>query len=103
MLFYGKYAPVGGVNSCAYVNPKYDELYDKASVMEPGPERLKLYRQMIDIINEDCYWIHDYCPVRYDLQYDWLSDYVFMDYGGGYRQFLTLDIKKRQEKMTGKK
>ncbi|HEV8291124.1 MAG TPA: ABC transporter substrate-binding protein [Tepidisphaeraceae bacterium] len=103
MLFYGKYAPVGGINSVAYVNPKYDELYEKASVMEPGPERLRLYRQMIDIINEDCYWIHDYCPVRYDLQYDWLSDYVFMDYGGGYRQFLTLDIKKRQEKMAGKK
>ncbi|HEV8606119.1 MAG TPA: ABC transporter substrate-binding protein [Tepidisphaeraceae bacterium] len=100
MLFYGKYAPVGGVNSCAYVNPKYDELYEKASVMEPGPERLKLYREMIAIINEDCFWIHSYCPVRFDLQYDWLSDYVFMDYGGGYRQFLTLDVKKRQEKMS---
>ena len=37
MLFYGKYAPVGGINSCAYVNPRYDELYEKASVMEPGP------------------------------------------------------------------
>ena len=55
--------------------------------------------ELIDIINEDCFWIHDYAPVRYDLQYDWLSDYVWMDYGGGYRQFLTLDIKKRQEKM----
>jgi oligopeptide transport system substrate-binding protein len=100
MLFYGKYAPPMGVNSCAYVNPKYDQLYEKASVMEPGPERMKLYREMIAIINEDCYWIHAYCPVRFDLQYDWLSDYVFMDYGGGYRQFLTLDTKKRQEKTT---
>src|SRR5947207_4467812 len=65
MLFYSKFAPVGGVNSCAYVNPKYDELYEKASVMEPGPQRMKLYREMIGIINEDCYWIHAYCPLRY--------------------------------------
>src|SRR5205814_9554450 len=63
MLFYGKFAPVGGVNSCGYVNPNYDKLYEKAAVMPRTPQRDELYRQMIAIINEDCYWIHDYCPV----------------------------------------
>src|SRR6185295_6231643 len=84
MLFYGKYAPPGGVNPTGYVNPKYDELYEKASVMEATAEREKLYRQMIAMIDEECYWIIDYASVRYDFQYDWLSDYIYMDYGGGF-------------------
>jgi len=46
MLFYGKFAPPGGVNPCGYVNPEYDKLYEKASVMNASPEREKLYRQM---------------------------------------------------------
>jgi ABC-type transport system substrate-binding protein len=104
MLFYGKFAPAGGINSCGYVNPKYDELYEKASVMNPSPERETLYRQMIAIINEECYWIHDFCPVRYDLQYDWVSDYIYMDYSGlwgGNRQYITLDVEKRRAALTG--
>jgi oligopeptide transport system substrate-binding protein len=96
MLFYGKFSPPTGVNSTGYVNPKYDELYEKASTMERSPQRDKLYQQMIDIINEDCYWIHMYARLRFDIQYDWVTDFVWMDYGGGYRQFLELDVAKRQ-------
>ena len=102
-LFYSKFAPVGGVNSAAYVNPAYDQLYDKAAVMNESPQRLELYRRMIDIVNVDCPWILDYCPLRYDLQYDWLTDHVWMDYGGGYRQFLELDIAKRQKRLAAMK
>jgi ABC-type transport system substrate-binding protein len=99
MLFYGKFAPPTGVNSTGYVNPKYDALYEKASTMERSPERDKLYQQMIAIINEDCYWIHSHARLRFDLQYDWASDFIWMDYGGGYRQFLELDVAKRQERL----
>jgi ABC-type oligopeptide transport system substrate-binding subunit len=96
MLFYGKNAPALGVNSTAYVNPAFDELYEKASLMDRSPQRLELYKKMIAIVDEDCPWIYDFCPIRFDLQYNWLTPYTFMDYGGGYRQFLELDVAKRQ-------
>jgi oligopeptide transport system substrate-binding protein len=95
-MFCGDFAPALGVDYTAYRNPKFDELYRKAAVMERSKERDELYAKMIEIVDEDCTWIVDFTPVNYTIQYDWLSPYWFMDYGGGYRQFLTLDVAKRE-------
>lgn len=95
-MFCSDFAPAMGVNFTAYRNPELDALYHKASVMQRSPERDALYREMIEMVDKDCTWIVDFTPVNYTIQYDWLSPYWFMDYGGGYRQFLTLDEAKRR-------
>ncbi|HWE93227.1 MAG TPA: ABC transporter substrate-binding protein [Tepidisphaeraceae bacterium] len=101
-LFYGKFAPAGGVNSCAYVNPEYDALYEKARVMVEGPERDALYRKMAAMVREDCPWTCTYYPLLYRLRHDWLAKYDYMDYGTGMMQFRVLDVEKRQKEL-GKK
>jgi ABC-type transport system substrate-binding protein len=100
-LFYGKSAPAGGINSSAYVNPAFDALYDKATIMQDGPERRKLYRQMEDMVTEDCPWLLEEYGISYLLQYDWLKGLTVMDYGYGFRQFLTIDEGLRSKRLGG--
>lgn len=52
-LFYGPNKTPGS-NKFNYDNPKYNELFEKARVLAPSPERDALYAQMRDILIEDC-------------------------------------------------
>jgi ABC-type transport system substrate-binding protein len=52
-LFYGPNASPGS-NDGNYRNPEYDELYRRAGVMLPSPERTELYRRMNQMMIDDC-------------------------------------------------
>jgi oligopeptide transport system substrate-binding protein len=52
-LFYGPNASPGS-NDGNYRNPEYDELFRKAGVMLPSPERTDLYRRMNKMVVDDC-------------------------------------------------
>jgi ABC-type transport system substrate-binding protein len=52
-LWYGpNEAP--GSNTANFKHPEYDKLYEMASVMQPGPERTKLYQRMNKILVDEC-------------------------------------------------
>lgn len=102
-LFYGKFAPAGGVNPTAYNNPAYDALYEKASVMPAGPERTKLYKQMLDILDDECPWAYAFSEVVFRLYHDWLDNFFEMDYGQGYALFRRVDFDARKKYLAGKK
>ncbi len=52
-LFYGPNGAPGSNNS-NYDNPRYDELYRQSSVIGASPERTALYREMNNLVLEDC-------------------------------------------------
>ena len=52
-LFYGPYGSPGS-NNANYNNPEYNRLYEQAAVMQPSPERTRIYRKMNEIMIEDC-------------------------------------------------
>ncbi len=52
-LFYGPYGSPGSNNS-NYDNPEYNRLYEQAAVMQPSPERTRIYRRMNEIMIDDC-------------------------------------------------
>lgn len=52
-LFYGPNRSPGS-NDANYSNPEYDRLYEMTSVMQPSPERTRLYRQMNRMVIDDC-------------------------------------------------
>jgi len=60
-----------GPNSSCYSDPDYDALYERAVTMQPGPERLALYQQMIEMIETDLPVIPLNYDVIRDLGYDW--------------------------------
>ena len=52
-LFYGPYGSPGSNNS-NYDNPEYNRLYELTSTMQPSEDRTRLYRQMNQIVIDDC-------------------------------------------------
>lgn len=52
-LFYGPNQSPGS-NNFNYQNPEYDRLYEQASVMQPSSERTAIYRQMNQMVIDDC-------------------------------------------------
>ena len=52
-LFYGPNRSPGS-NDGNYTNPEYDELFRKAAVMLPSPERTEIYRRMNQMVVDDC-------------------------------------------------
>jgi ABC-type transport system substrate-binding protein len=75
-LFYSKNASPGS-NDANYSNPEFDRLYEKSLTMEDSPERTKLYRQMAQIVIEDCPWIfHVHRQVSWVTQ-PWLKNFQY--------------------------
>lgn len=82
-LFYSKNISPGS-NNFNYINRDYDKIYEQAVALAPGPERDKLFRKLVDIINRDIpaiFVIHR----TYQLPYhSWLENYheypIFYDH-----------------------
>ena len=52
-LYYGPNAAPGS-NSASYNNPTYNRLYETSSTLSESPERTRIYREMNQLLMEDC-------------------------------------------------
>ncbi|MGA9575676.1 MAG: ABC transporter substrate-binding protein [Lysobacterales bacterium] len=52
-LYYGPNAAPGS-NSASYSNPAYDRLYEISATMSESPERTAIYREMNQLLMDDC-------------------------------------------------
>ena len=52
-LYYGPNAAPGS-NSASYNNPEYNRLYETAATMNESPERTAIYREMNQLLMDDC-------------------------------------------------
>ena len=85
-----------GPNHSNYSNPEFDKLYEKIREMQDTPERTALYRQMSDIVVEDCPWILTMNPLAYGLQHQWLGNYVYHDFPYGMIKYYKIDTAARK-------
>ena len=65
-LFYSPNASPGS-NHSNYNRPEFDEMYERARLMEPGPERTALYEDMRDMILSDVPYVGSLARNRYFL------------------------------------
>lgn len=91
-LFYGPFGAPGS-NSSNYSNPEYNKLYEQTATMQPSAERTRIYRQMNEMMIEDCVSISGLSRDRIMM---WHKDVIsFPDrqiIGGFHLQFV--DIKE---------
>ena len=73
-LFYGPNGSPGS-NDANYKNPEFDRLYEQSAVMLPSPERTAIYRQMNQMIIDDCVAITGLSRTRLYL---WHKDVIAM-------------------------
>jgi len=86
-----------GPNSCNYKNPKYNELYEKMSIMEDSPERREIIKQMVEIANEDCPIVYLFYQTAYGLTHKWYKNYRYRQVGQGFLKYRDIDAELREE------
>lgn len=92
--FYSKNASPGP-NSYNYFNPEFDRLYEVVEVMEDCPQRTKLYRQMEQIVLEDCPAAFINHRISYALYHDWYKNYKPHVFSYNLNKYYKVDLEKR--------
>jgi ABC-type transport system substrate-binding protein len=73
-LLYGKNGPPGP-NHTAWANPVYDKAYESSRFMPNGPERLRLFKTMNEVVRDEVPVLFEYNPVLAGLTQKWLSNF----------------------------
>jgi ABC-type transport system substrate-binding protein len=73
------YSPIsavdsGGVNYANFSDPRYDELYRRMKNLPDGPERERVIREMIAIVERERPWIELFHSEDYALIHGWLRN-----------------------------
>ena len=63
----------GGENTSNYNNPHYDDLFQKMRGLKDGPERLKIIKEMVGILQKDSPWIWGFYPKTFALYHEWMQ------------------------------
>ena len=71
--------------------PAFDRLYERARVLQDGPERSALYAQMVDLVTADCPWLCLHHPLAYGLRQRWLANYKPHDFPFGMFKYYRVD------------
>ncbi len=86
-----------GENAANYENPEFDRLFRLMENMENGPERLKIIRRMIRILQEDSPWVWGYHPVSFTLAHSWVKNLKPNSMANNTMKYIRIDPKKRAE------
>jgi ABC-type transport system substrate-binding protein len=98
-LFYGPNA--GSCNRAYYRNPEFDALYEQAVNLAHSPERTELYRQMQELLVDDCPWIFESFPVSFRLVQPWLEGYIPHDFACDTWKYVDLDPERLPARRAG--
>lgn len=90
-LFYGPYASPGS-NSSNFNNPEYNRLYEATASLMQSPDRTRIYRQMNQIVMDECVSITGITRTMvflWDKKMHMLPDRAFL--GGYFMRFIDFD------------
>jgi ABC-type transport system substrate-binding protein len=73
-LLYGKNGPPGP-NHTSWANPVYDQAYEASRFMPNGPERLKHFKTMNDVVREEVPVLFEYDPILAGLTQKWVRNF----------------------------
>lgn len=88
------------INASLYDNPRYNALYEKMAVMDPGPARAAIVKQMDDIIQEDVPWAFGFYRNDYVLVQPWVRNFRASFFTrDGYKYYgVDNDLKKKMRR-----
>lgn len=80
-----------GPNHSNYINPAFDALYNQAMAMPDSPARTALYRQMAELVREDCPWIFHADQMQFVLRQSWARNYKFHPLAMGLEKYTRME------------
>ncbi len=66
----------GRANYARFNLPEFNQRYEQARRLAPGPERLRLYREMSQLIDGYAPWVLRMHPISLDLVQPWVKNYL---------------------------
>jgi ABC-type transport system substrate-binding protein len=78
-------------------DPAYNVLYEKATVMQPSPERTALYEQLTKLAAEAVPMIYTVHQVHPALYHGWVKNYLWTDFHYGTEQYVNIDLQQKKE------
>ena len=94
-LFYSKNA--GSCNRAFYQDAKFDRMFEEIIPMADSPERTRKYKEMVKYLSGRCPWIFESFAISYQLNHDWLENFVPHDFAFSRWKYLSIDAKKRNQ------
>jgi len=80
-----------GPNDANYSNPEVDQLYEKSLMLQDGPERTAIYKQMVKIIVEDAPWVFGVHRLSYTVVNPWFKNYRYQEFTAGMSKYWRVD------------
>ena len=94
-LFYSKNA--GSCNRAFYQDAKFDRMFEKIIPMPDSPERTSKYKEMVKYLSTKCPWIFESFAISYQLNHNWLQNFVPHDFAFSRWKYLAIDAEKREQ------
>lgn len=95
-LLYGpNQAP--GPNGSNYNHKEFNDMFDHATVMQPGPERAALYKKIAQYAAEDVAYIYGVHRTSFVVKHSWLKNHKFSTFSHGNEKYLNIDLEKKKE------
>lgn len=98
LLYASKVNPV--INDSFFNNPRYNSLFEKMAVMEPGPARAKVIREMDDLIQEEVPWAFGFYRDEFVLVNPWVPNFRASFFTRDGYKYYTIDqeLKKKRKR-----
>jgi oligopeptide transport system substrate-binding protein len=88
-------AKTQGENASNYVNPQFDELFERMRNMPNGPERQQIINRMTEIFRHDAPWIGGFHPKNFALFHSWLGNAKVNEISDNKLKYLKVDPARR--------
>lgn len=95
LLYPSKTAPIP--NDCFFDHAEYNKAYEKMAIMDVGPARAKLVKQMDDIIQEEVPWALGFYRDDYVLVQGWVQNFRASFFGRDTYKYYRIDQEKKKE------
>lgn len=86
-----------GPNGSNYNNADFNKLFEKATKMQPSPERTKYYSEMAQKYSEDVPWILGVHRTSFVVRHAWLKNYKFSTFNYGNSKYWDVDLEEKKK------
>jgi ABC-type transport system substrate-binding protein len=81
-----------GPNGSNYNDSKFNSMFDKATKMQPGPERAKKYEELAQYAAEEMAYILGIHRTSFAVKHSWFQNYKFSTFNQGHSKFYNIDL-----------
>ena len=86
-----------GANGGNFDDPKFNKMFEEASVLQDGPARTELYKALNRYAGEQLPLIFHFHRVRYMVQQGWLRNFKFSEFTSFVSKYYGIDQAKKAE------